>query len=246
MSDHVVGLIPARYHASRFPGKLLADLGGAPVIRHVIDHAASVSRFDALVVATDDERIAAAARAAGADVHETRSDHPSGTDRIGEVVRARGWDSSTVVNIQADEPFLGAGVITDTLDALAADPEAEIGTAATVADPAEWSDPSTVKVARSASGRALYFSRAAVPWSATPDADAPLAHVGIYAFRPGVLLRFVRLGPSDLERRERLEQLRALEAGMRITVALGHYDTIGIDTPSDLERARRRLSRSSA
>jgi len=237
-------VIPARLASTRLPGKPLADIAGVPMIVHVWRRACDAG-IGPVVVACGDREIALAVRAAGGEAVMTRPDHPSGSDRVFEAVEAVDPEAAhdIVVNVQGDLPTLDPAVIGAVLEPLA-DPLVDIATlVAEITDPAERDDPNAVKVAVAIApgariGRALYFSRLAVP-----SGDGPLYHhIGIYGFRRAALARFVGLPPGILERRERLEQLRALEAGMRIDVAC--VDTVpdGVDTPADLERARARLS----
>jgi 3-deoxy-manno-octulosonate cytidylyltransferase (CMP-KDO synthetase) len=246
----LLGVIPARLASERLPRKPLLDLAGRPLIEWVWRRAVATGLFARVIVATDSDEIEAAARSFGARVARTRADHPSGTDRVAEAVAAEGHDAfDVVVNIQGDEPF----VRRDHLEAAAALVRAgwEIGTVATpIASLAEWRDPAVVKVVRGDDGGALYFSRAGVPHPRGRDpgpADlaggAFLRHVGIYAYSPGALLRWVALPEGPLERLERLEQLRPLAAGIRIGVAVGAPAEAGVDTPEDALRAARILHR---
>lgn len=240
MADGTVAVIPARLGATRFPGKLLAELAGRPVIHHVVENvaAANVAR---VVVATDDARIAEVAVRAGAEVYRTRLEHPTGSDRVGEAVRALGLGGATIVNVQGDEPLLPARAIDACVERLEADTEVDIATLATPLR-GRADAPSVVKVVVTAEGRALYFSRSPVPWSG--DDDAPrLQHVGVYAYRPGALERFLRAPRSRLEGYERLEQLRALECGMTIGVTTIELDVVGVDVPDDIQRAETVLAR---
>ena len=207
-----VGLIPARYQASRFPGKPLAIIAGMSMIERVWRGARGAKSLSRVVVATDDERIADACRRFGAEVALTRADHPSGTDRIAEV--AAGLDCDAVVNVQGDEPLIEGFAIDAVVAALAEDPEVPIATLVHAAEPAALADPNRVKVVLDRRGRALYFSRSAIPY---PREGEPRCwqHVGIYAYRREFLLRFPALAPTSAERAEGLEQLRALEHGFR-------------------------------
>lgn len=243
-------VIPARYASTRLPGKPLADIGGRPMIVRVAE-AAQRARTDGVWVATDDERIAAAARQHGIEAVMTRGDHASGTDRIAEVADRLQWDDEDiVVNVQGDEPLIDPALIEAVAGALGDDPEAAMATAAhPVTEAADFFNPNVVKVVCDARGRALYFSRAPIPWdrdgfAATRDAlPANLAaqrHIGLYAYRVGFLRRFGQLAPSPLERIESLEQLRALWHGYPIqVVAIDHPPAAGVDTPEDLARVRR-------
>jgi 3-deoxy-manno-octulosonate cytidylyltransferase (CMP-KDO synthetase) len=242
MADVLI-LIPARMAATRLPGKPLADIGGVPMIVHVLRRAQAAA-IGPVVVATDSEAIAAAVGKAGGRAVLTRADHPSGSDRIYEALEQIDADGSAkiVVNLQGDMPTLSPAAITAALTPLG-DAAVDIATiAAAIASPEERADPNVVKVVGTAvsSGRlrALYFTRAVAP-----AGEGPLYHhIGLYAFRRAALEKFVKLPPSPLERREKLEQLRALEAGMRIDVALVDAVPLGVDTPADLEKARAMLT----
>lgn len=253
MGFHVV--IPARYASTRLPGKPLLDIGGTPMIQRVVERACA-SSADEVLVATDDARIAAAVhdprRPARPIAVLTDPDLPSGTDRVAAVAAARGWsDDTLVVNVQGDEPFLPAALIGQAAELLDRDPAAGIATLATpLASLEEFLDPNVVKVVTAQDGAALYFSRAPIPWSregapqglaSQQDFAGALRHVGLYAYRVGVLKRITRLPPSTLEQCEKLEQLRALENGVRIVVGrCVEPPAPGVDTAADLERARRR------
>ncbi len=255
MGFHVV--IPARYASTRLPGKPLLDIGGTPMIQRVVARAAASGGGEVLV-ATDDARIAAAVRdprrPGAAIAVMTDPDLPSGTDRVAAVAATRGWsDGTIVVNVQGDEPFLPAVLIDQAAALLARDPAAGIATLATpVGSLEEFLDPNAVKVVIAADGAALYFSRAPIPWTRDGAAaglasqreyGGALRHVGLYAYRVGVLRRLTRLPPSSLELREKLEQLRALEHGVRIVVGTClEPPAPGVDTPEDLERARRQAA----
>ncbi len=242
-------VIPARHAASRLPGKPLADIGGKPMIQHV--HARAVESGAAeVIVATDDARIASACAAFGAEVQMTSPSHASGTDRLAEVAARRGWrDDEVVVNVQGDEPLLPPVLVRQAAALLAGSPAAAIGTLATpIESLREFLDPNVVKVVIGAEDRALYFSRAPIPWprdgavaglaSQTEFAGA-LRHVGIYSYRIGALKRLASMPPSSLERSEKLEQLRALQAGMIIAVGVAfERPGPGVDTAEDLERVR--------
>jgi len=246
---HVI--IPARYAATRLPGKPLLNIGGRPLIQWVWQRALD-SGAASVVVATDDERIRKAALQFGADVVMTSVQHASGTDRIAEVARLRGLDpTDIVVNLQGDEPMMPAPVISAVARALESAPHVDISTAAApVQSLAEFLDPNCVKAVRAADGRALYFSRAPVPWPRDQTTDGSptgfvgaLRHIGIYGYRVRSLLQFAARAPTALESSEKLEQLRALEYGMHIqVVALEAAPPAGIDTPQDLERVRALLA----
>ncbi|GAA5008330.1 3-deoxy-manno-octulosonate cytidylyltransferase [Pseudoluteimonas lycopersici] len=250
--DFVVA-IPARFGASRLPGKPLRLLGGEPVIAHVVRRAQAAGARE-VWVATDDARIADAVSASGAWVAMTDPSHASGSDRLAECARIAGWsDDDIVVNLQGDEPFAPASGIRAVADALASSGAPMATLATPVEDVATLFDPNAVKLVRANNGDALYFSRAPIPWArdafaasrdALPVGEAWLRHIGIYAYRVGFLRAFAALPPSTLERIESLEQLRALENGHRIAVALAPEPfPPGIDTPEDLARAEARLAK---
>ncbi len=241
----IIGIIPARFASTRFPGKPLHLIADKPLIQHVVERCREASTLDEVVVATDDERIAGVVRGF-CKVEMTRSDHPSGTDRIAEV--ASRLDCDAVVNVQGDEPLIAPEVINAVAEALE---KSELTTAASLVNNiSDYSNPNVVKVVVSAEGRALYFSRRTVPFMRDLAEESPekqlgafpfLKHLGIYGYRCDTLKRLVGFDPSSLEKAERLEQLRALEAGMVIEVGLVDRVPFGVDTPADLERARRAL-----
>jgi 3-deoxy-manno-octulosonate cytidylyltransferase (CMP-KDO synthetase) len=242
-------VIPARYASTRLPGKPLADIGGKPMVVRVVE-AALKSGAGEVWVATDDRRVADAVVAYGHRVALTRVDHASGTDRIAEVAEQFGWlDDDIVVNVQGDEPLLDPALVAEVAQALAADPAAAIATAAhAIADAAEFMNPNVVKVVTDAAGRALYFSRAPIPWprdafagdsEVLPAGFAPRRHVGLYAYRVSFLRRYGQLAPAPLEQFESLEQLRAMWHGFHIRVIdCVHAPAPGVDTPEDLARVR--------
>lgn len=232
-------LIPARMSATRLPGKPLADIHGRPMIVHVWQRAIE-SRAGRVVVACDDEAIAAVIRAAGGEAVLTDPNHPSGSDRIYEALRKVDADGrhDVVVNLQGDMPTLEPKLVQDVVG-LMRDAAVDIGTlVAVIRDDAEKNDPAVVKAVLAENGRALYFSRALVP---TGEGEH-YHHIGIYAYRREALQRFVALPPSPLEKREKLEQLRALEAGMMIKAAIVATTPLGVDTPETLDKARRMLA----
>lgn len=235
-------VLPARFGSTRFPGKVLQLLRGKPVVWWCYE-AARKARVGPVLVATEDARVAAAVRRLGGEAVLTPASCRSGTDRVHAAVRRRRGD--IVVNVQADEPLIEAGTIRKAVAALRRDPGAAIGTAAApVADMARVSDPNTVKVVCDRRGRALYFTRCAVPYLRNrPGGDGPThwQHIGLYAFRRQALERFVKLPPGRLEVLESLEQLRAMENGMAIAVAKVPRATIGVDTPEDLARVEAML-----
>ena len=236
----VLGLIPARYASTRFPGKPLHPIAGKPLIERVVERCKRAKSLSEVIVATDDRRIADVARKF-CRVEMTRADHPSGSDRIAEVAARCACDA--VVNIQGDEPLIDPAVI----DAVAAELGGnEMSTAATlIQDPAEYDNPNVVKVVVNVAGRALYFSRRTIPFlrdDASRSAGEQMAafpflkHLGIYGYRRETLLRLVNFPVSPLEQAERLEQLRALENGIQIAVVQVKYDGVGVDTPEDVAR----------
>jgi len=242
----IIGVIPARYASTRFPGKPLALLAGKPLIQRVVERCRLASTLSDILVATDDERIAAVARAF-CRVEMTSPDHPSGSDRIAEVAGRCPCDA--IVNIQGDEPLINPAVIDQVARAL---DDNEMSTAATpITDPAEYDNPNVVKVVVSATGRALYFSRRTIPYlrdAASRPVTGQMAafpflkHLGIYGYRRDTLLRLVRHPVSALEQAEKLEQLRALENGIPIGVAIVRHDSVGVDTPADVARVERMLA----
>jgi 3-deoxy-manno-octulosonate cytidylyltransferase (CMP-KDO synthetase) len=248
MANPIV-IIPSRLASVRLPRKPLADIRGEPMIVHVWRRAVE-AEVGPVIVACAEEEIAAAVRAAGGKAVLTRPDHPSGSDRIAEALQSADPERrhDAVVNMQGDLPTMAPAALRGALAALG-DPKADIGTVvARITDAAERDDPNVVKAAVAFDGealarrppvaRALYFSRLPVP-----SGDGPhYHHIGIYAYRRAALERFVQLPPAPLEKRERLEQLRALDAGMRIDAALVDLVPLGVDTPADLERARKLLA----
>ncbi|WP_173763304.1 3-deoxy-manno-octulosonate cytidylyltransferase [Nitrogeniibacter mangrovi] len=244
---HVV--VPARHASSRLPGKPLADIAGKPMIVRVLERLANCGAQQTWV-ATDHADVAEAVSTSGAQALMTREDHPTGTDRLAEVVNALGWaDEAIVVNVQGDEPLIDPALVRHVAEALAADPEAAIATAAHPIDSAEdFFNPNVVKVVTDAAGRAMYFSRAPLPWArdafaadrgTLPAALPAWRHIGIYAYRAGFLRRYASLTPAPIEQWEALEQLRAMWHGERIHVLqVDHAPAPGVDTPEDLARVR--------
>jgi 3-deoxy-manno-octulosonate cytidylyltransferase (CMP-KDO synthetase) len=239
----IAGIIPARYGSTRFPGKMLEDLGGKPLVVRTAEQAAKADRLREIWVATDDDRIEEAVRASGIRVIRTRADHPSGTDRIAEAVQSIGAD--LVVNVQGDEPFVSP----DTLNALAErmlrEDAPEMGTARTpISSVEELRDPSVVKLVCDVRGCALYFSRAPIPHARDEDPAGLMRdglyfrHLGLYAYRREFLERWGTFPPHPMEETEKLEQLRALANGASIAVIEARETAPGIDTPEDMRRAR--------
>jgi 3-deoxy-manno-octulosonate cytidylyltransferase (CMP-KDO synthetase) len=234
----IVGIIPARFASTRLPGKPLLSGTGKPMIQHVVEAARKARRLDRVVVATDDHRIAQAVEAFGGEVVMTRSDHPTGTDRVAEVVAGMP-EARLIVNLQGDEPEMSGEAIDLVVSLLEADPEAPMATLATpIRDEAVFLDPSCVKVVRSSRGRALYFSRSPIPHHRDDPSDltAALLHLGLYAYRRDFLLTLASLPPTPLESLEKLEQLRVLELGHAIALGIVQERSIGIDTPEDYRR----------
>ncbi|WP_444678064.1 3-deoxy-manno-octulosonate cytidylyltransferase [Halomonas sp. E19] len=247
-----IAVVPARFGSSRLPGKPLLDIAGEPMVAHVWRRAGE-SAAERVVVATDDERIREALKPYGAEVILTRSDHPSGTDRLAEVAERLGLaDDAVLVNVQGDEPLIPPRLIDQVAQRLHDDPGASIATLAEpIGDVETLFNPNVVKVVRSLAGRALYFSRAPIPWdreafAARPEwlqTDAWLRHIGLYAYRAAFLDEYRHWAPSALEQLEQLEQLRALQHGHAIQVALAaEPNPAGVDTPEDLARVRALLA----
>ena len=237
-------IIPARHASTRLPGKPLADIAGKPMVVRVAERAllAGAAR---VVVATDDERIKVAVEAHGIDACLTSADHPTGTDRLAEAARQLGLpDDAIVVNVQGDEPLIDPGAIDEAVAGFT-DPGVLITTLyRRITDLAELKNPNIVKIAIDRGGFALYFSRAPIPYVRDPRGGWPpmYRHVGLYAYRRSALLVLASLEPTPLERAESLEQLRALEHGIRIKTVETAYDSFGVDTPEDLEHVRRLLA----
>jgi 3-deoxy-manno-octulosonate cytidylyltransferase (CMP-KDO synthetase) len=242
----VIGIIPARYGSTRFPGKPLALIAGKPLIRHVVERCQQSKLLAEVIVATDDTRIWEVAQTF-CRAEMTAPEHPSGSDRIAEV--AARCSADAVVNIQGDEPLMDPAVIDAVAGALA---QAEMSTAATlIKTTEEYANPNVVKVVVNAAGGALYFSRRTIPYlrdAASGSGSEQLAafpflkHLGIYGYRRETLLRLVRFPVSPLERAERLEQLRALENGIGISVVRVDYDSVGVDVPADVKRVEQLLA----
>jgi 3-deoxy-manno-octulosonate cytidylyltransferase (CMP-KDO synthetase) len=242
----ILGIVPARFASTRFPGKPLALIAGKPLLQRVVEQCQKAKSLSAVIVATEDERICSAAEKF-CRVEMTRADHPSGSDRIAEVAERIPCDA--VVNIQGDEPLIDPAVIDAVADALA---QNEMSTAATsIKTVSELDNPNVVKVVVTAAGRALYFSRRTIPYlreAASRPAPEQLAafpflkHLGIYGYRRETLLRLVKFPVSPLEHAEKLEQLRALENGLGIAVVRVDYDSIGVDQPEDVQRVEKILA----
>lgn len=233
-----LAVIPARYASTRFPGKPLAPIDGLPMILHVVRRASRVKGVDTVVVATDDERILRIVEEDGGTALMTRKTHPTGTSRVAEV--AARYSHQIVLNIQGDEPLLPKSGIERLIEAMRGDSGILMGTLATPStDPREHENPDVVKVVCSKAGDALYFSRSPIPHSC----GRFLKHVGVYAFRRRFLLEYASLPRGPLEKKERLEQLRALENGAGIRVITCRTGSIGVDRPSDIKRVEKRIKR---
>lgn len=245
-------IIPARYASTRLPGKPLLDIAGKPMIQHVYDRAKE-SLASEVIIATDDERIAQVAKAFGADICMTRSDHISGTDRLAEVAAQRAFaDTDIIINVQGDEPCLPASLINQVADDLAQHSDADIATLyAKIIEEKQVFDPNAVKVVMDSQGYALYFSRAPIPWMRDHfDKESPLPpllphyrHIGLYGYRASFLKHYAELTPCILEQEESLEQLRALYHGKKIHLTAAHIDPgHGVDTEQDLMTVRQLLA----
>ncbi len=239
---NIIGVIPARYGSQRLPAKPLIELDGKPMVQRVYERAAQSKLLTRIVVATDDERIANVVRAFGGEVVMTSAKIASGSDRVAAV--AKETEGDVFVNVQGDEPLLHPEMIDEAIRVVVDDPAAQVGTLAkTIGSESDLINPAVVKVVLDANGYALYFSRSVIPWMR--DSLNPLdwlkhhtfyKHIGLYVFRRELLIKFSELPESSLERAEKLEQLRLLEAGYRIKVGLTQYDSIPIDTGEDVER----------
>jgi 3-deoxy-manno-octulosonate cytidylyltransferase (CMP-KDO synthetase) len=232
----ILGVIPARFASSRFPGKVLAQIASKSMLQRVYERASLARYLTATIIATDDDRVYEAARAFGARVVMTRPDHVSGTDRVAEAASAE--NAELVVNIQGDEPLIDPAAIDAAILPLAHDPGIVMGTLKkAIEDPREITDPNVVKVVTDRHGDAIYFSRCPVPYQrdqARPGTH--FKHIGLYVYRRDFLLGYSALPVGPLERAERLEQLRAIENGYRIRVVETECESLGVDTPEDLER----------
>ena len=240
--SEVTVIIPARWASTRFPGKPLVKLRGKPLVQHVWERANRAKRVGRIIIATDDMRIAEAAFDFGEEVALTSPKHPTGTDRLAEVVQQL-KSASIILNVQGDEPDIAPSTIDRLVEALQDDPKLGMVTAANpLAYPADVQDPNVVKVVADLAGRALYFSRSVIPY----DRDGRgrvryLRHQGIYGYRRNVLLALVKWKPTPLEQVEKLEQLRALEHGIAIGVIVVRRGSVGVDVPADVAKAERAL-----
>lgn len=241
--SNVVAVIPARYSSTRLPGKPLMDICGWPMVRHVFERVKRCGEVDKVIVATDDKRVAEAVEAFGGYAVLTSPAHISGTDRVAEA--AKGMKCSIVVNVQGDEPLIRPEVIDATVSFLKSREEASVATAcSSLDDQHEIFNPNVVKVVLDKFGRALYFSRAPIPYLRNGGGHERPAyrHIGLYAYRSSFLYEFANMKPTPLELSEKLEQLRILENGYDIHVAIVDYEPIGVDTVEDLERVRAIIS----
>ncbi len=249
-APRVVAIIPARYASERFPGKVIALLAGKPLVVHTYERTCSAKRLSEVLVATDDERIVEALKPYNVRTVMTRTDHPTGTDRIAEV--AAKLDADIIVNVQADEPLVDPLLIDAAIKPLIDDPGVAMATARhPIREMALIHDPNCVKVVCDAQGHALYFSRSPIPFVRATGHDPHREnlywqHIGLYVFRRDFLLRFAQMKPTPLERLEKLEQLRVLENGYVIAVVEARARTIGVDTPEDLARVEKALTEGKA
>ena len=240
----VVAVIPARYGSTRLPAKALAEIGGVPMVVRVWRQVSMARSIERVIVATDDERIAAPVRAAGGEAMMTSASHQSGTDRIAEV--AAKVHADIYINVQGDQPFTDPRDLDAVAAPMLSDATIDMATLATpIADLEEFRNPTKVKVVCDASGNALYFSRSAIPHARDVEGvpSGALRHIGIYAYRRDFLMRFASMPQGKLEQLEKLEQLRALESGYRIRVVASVSPSLEIDTAEDLDRARRSQTR---
>ena len=237
-----IGIIPARYASSRFPGKPLALICGKPMFQHVYERAMDCPTITQAILATDDTRIESAAKAAGIPVVMTATNHPSGTDRVLEAARTLDApEHAIIVNIQGDEPALDPAMLSELTAPFFSDPSVHVTTLATPISTAEAQNPNRVKVVLGTAQRALYFSRAPIPYPRDNAFDGYLGHVGLYAFRMKALEKFSSLAEGTLEGVEKLEQLRMLENGMDIHVGITRHQSLGVDHPDDIATIERIL-----
>jgi 3-deoxy-manno-octulosonate cytidylyltransferase (CMP-KDO synthetase) len=236
--NKVVGIIPARWGSTRFPGKALHGIAGKPLIRHVWERCVEADCFDQIVIATDDMRIAEVGFNFGAEIALTAADHPSGTDRVAEVARKL-KKATIIVNVQGDEPLVDPALLQRLVRKLADNRNLPIVTAATPISLEDSLSENNVKVVMDRLGNALYFSRSCIPFRRGTNEIKTFKHLGIYGFRRKALLDFVRMSPGALEQAEQLEQLRALENGLKIRVVVSENNSIGVDTPDDATEVER-------
>jgi 3-deoxy-manno-octulosonate cytidylyltransferase (CMP-KDO synthetase) len=245
----VVAIIPSRYASERLPAKPLADIHGKPMVQHVVERTSRAALVHRVIVATDDERIAAVVRGFGGEAWMTPVECASGSDRIARVARDLP-EAEIVVNVQGDEPLIPPGMIDQTVQLLLDDPLLPVGTVVrAITDPADLLNPAVVKVVLDRQGHCLYFSRSPIPHvrGLAPEgwlgSSAFYKHFGVYVFRRAFLLSYASMAPSPLEQAERLEQLRILEHGHRIGAVITDHDSIPVDTPADLDRVRALMAR---
>ncbi len=248
---NITAVIPARYASTRFPGKALAEIGTKPMIQHVYERTARASLVDHVIVATDDERIQQAVTGFGGDCRMTRAEHETGTDRLAEV--AAGLDADIIVNVQGDEPLIEPDMIDQAIRPFLDDPGLRMGTLKTrIRCLHDFLSPNAVKVVTDRDNNALYFSRSPLPffrdkWTDLKDESFSSGkllchkHVGLYVYRKDFLIEFSAMSPTFLEVSEKLEQLRALENGVAIRVVETEFESIGVDTPDDLAKAKERF-----
>ncbi len=239
MPRKILGVIPARFASTRFPGKVLAPISSKPMLQHVYERASQARYLTSTIIATDDPQVYETARGFGARVRMTRTDHISGTDRVAEIASSE--TAEIIVNIQGDEPLIDPAAIDAAVLPLVHDPEVVMATLKKrIEDPREISDPNVVKVVTAHSGDAIYFSRCPIPFVREGSVPAVwFKHVGLYVYQRDFLLGYSALPVGPLETAERLEQLRALENGFPIRVTETDYESLGVDTPEDLERVAR-------
>jgi 3-deoxy-manno-octulosonate cytidylyltransferase (CMP-KDO synthetase) len=242
MGMKVLGVIPARFQSTRLPGKPLMLIGAKPMIQWVYENASQAALLDGVIVATDDQRIYDTVKGFGGNVEMTAAEHPTGTDRLAEV--ARRHEAELIINVQGDEVLIEGGVIDAIARPLLEDETLVMTTAKTrIIHPEILQEPSVVKVVTDDQGYALYFSRAPIPYPRYPEKAEYWMHIGLYGYRRDFLLKYSQLPQSHLELTESLEQLRVLTNGYRIKVAEVDYNSVGVDTPEDLERVREIVSR---
>lgn len=243
MSENIAAIIPARYGSTRLPGKPLVALAGKPMVQHVYERARRAKLVNRILVATDDRRVAEAVKRFGGEAVMTPGELPSGSDRVAYV--AKKLDSATIiVNVQGDEPLLEPAMIDQAIQLLVDDPTVQVGTLVKWSESAEeFLNPNIVKVVLDEQGFALYFSRAPVPFHRDGRTfDGFYKHIGLYVYRREFLLKYISLPETNLERHEKLEQLRILQHGFRIKVAITEHDSIPVDTPDDVERVTAKLT----
>lgn len=234
----VIAVIPARMDSKRLKEKVLIDICGKPMIQHVYERVSLCSMVDETIIACDDDRVVDAAYKFGANAVMTSKDHTSGSDRIAEIVKD--LDCDVVINVQGDEPLIHGEIIEDLIGGLTADIDADMATVAKeIENKTDFENPNIVKVVTDLKKNALYFSRAPIPYDRDSTSHRPLKHIGIYGFKKGALIKFSQLPKSVLEETEKLEQLRALEAGMTIKVIETEFESIGVDTEEELEKVRK-------